>query len=262
VRFKDVTRESGLGALEGPGLGVLCADFNGDGWPDIFVANDGQANRLWINKPGKGDPGTSTFRVFENEAIKRGVAYNRVGQSEAGMGVAVGDVDGDGRFDLFVTHLTDETHTLWLQESRGFFTDRTAVSGLTRPRWRGTGFGTALEDFDHDGALDIAVVNGRIARASAMINAALGPHWGLYAERNQLFANDGKGNFRDVSRNNPAFCGTPNVARGLVIGDLDGDGALDLLVTTAGGRARLYRNVTSSPQSGTARRHWLIVRAV
>src|SRR5262249_39605002 len=143
VRFKDVTRASGLGALEGPGLGVLCADFNGDGWPDIFVANDGQANRLWISKPGKGGPGTSTFRVFENEAIKRGVAYNRVGQSEAGMGVAVGDVDGDGRFDLFVTHLTEETHTLWLQESRGFFTDRTATSGLTRPRWRGTGFGTA-----------------------------------------------------------------------------------------------------------------------
>lgn len=263
VRFKDVTLEGGLGKLAGPGLGVLCADFNGDGWPDILIANDGQPNRLWINQKGK---------AFKDEAILRGIAYNRLGQAEAGMGVALADVDGDGRFDLFVTHLTEETHTLWLQESLGAFTDRTAAVGLKGPHWRGTGFGTVLEDFDHDGWPDIAVVNGRIARASAMMNADLGPHWGLYAERNQLFANDpgprrgtrasgatrsrGYPGFRDVSRDNRDFCGVPNVARGLCCGDLDGDGGLDLLVTTAGGRARLYRNVV--PQRG----HWLIVRAI
>src|SRR5262249_26462987 len=140
VRFVDVTVKSGLGGLPGPGLGVVCADFNGDGWPDIFVANDAQANRLWINQKD----GT-----FAEEAVLRGVAYNRMGHAEAGMGVALGDVDGDGLLDLFVTHLTEETHTLWRQGPRGLFQDRTAFAGLAAPRRRGTGFGTAMADFDH-----------------------------------------------------------------------------------------------------------------
>src|SRR5262249_35129708 len=101
-----------------------------------------------------------------------------------------------------------------------------------------------------------ALVNGRVSRAAAVTHAALGPHWGWYAERNQVFAGDGKGRFRDISTSNPALCGTPNVARGLAWGDVDGDGAIDLLVTTAGGKARLYRNV--APNRG----HWLLVRAI
>jgi hypothetical protein len=171
------------------------------------------------------------------------------------MGVALGDVDGDGLYDLFVTHLTDETHTLWKQGPRGAFKDRTGALGLAHSRWRGTGFGAVLADFDHDGTLDLAFVNGRVARGPTL-NAALGAHWGLYAERNQLFVNEGGGHFRDVSLQNGAFCGTANVARGLAWGDVDGDGALDLLVTTVAGPARLYRNV--APKRG----HWLLVRAV
>ncbi|HZT80288.1 MAG TPA: CRTAC1 family protein, partial [Gemmataceae bacterium] len=249
ARFEDVTLKAGLGK-PGPGLGVTCADFNGDGWPDIFVANDADANRLWVNQKD------GTFR---DEAVGRGVAYNGMGQPQANMGVAVGDVAGTGRLDLFVTHLTEETHTLWRQqpgEPRGLFRDATAASGLAAPRWRGTGFGTALADFNHDGWLDIAVANGRVRRGPPVAADALGPFWCRYGERNQLFAGAGDGRFRDLSEDNAPLCGTPNVARGLAVGDVDGDGALDLLVTTAAGPARLFRNV--APDRG----HWLLVRAL
>jgi hypothetical protein len=249
VRFQDVTAKAGLSRLPGPGLGVVCADFDGDGWPDIFVANDSKANHLWINQRD----GT-----FVEEAVPRGLAYNAMGHAEANMGIALGDVSGSGRFDLFVTHLTEETHTLWGQRPqgpRGYFRDRTVEAGLGSPRWRATGFGTVLADFDHDGALDIAVVNGRVSRGNAGNVPGFDAFWGPYAERNQLFANDGKGRFRDISPHNRPFCGTLNVARGLACGDIDGDGALDLLVSTVGGPARVYRNV--APNRG----HWLLVRA-
>jgi hypothetical protein len=227
-------------------LGVCCADFNGDGWPDIFVANDGAPNHLWINQKN----GT-----FKEEAVQRGIASNKLGQAQANMGVALGDVDGDGLFDVFVTHLTEETNTLWFGGPRGLFRDRTAEAGLARPAWRGTGWGAVLADFDHDGALDLAVVNGRVYRGKSVAQETLDPHWSRYAERNQLFAGDGKGAFRDVSRTN-SFCDTPGVYRGLAAGDINGDGALDLLVTAVGGRARLLRNVV--PNRG----HWLLVRAI
>ncbi len=246
VRFRDVTVASGLGELSGPGLGVICADFDGDRWPDIFIANDGKPNFLWINRRD----GT-----FAEEALYRGVALNAMGQAQADMGIAIGDVDGDALFDLYVTHLTDELHVLWKQGPRGQFTDRTAVSGLARPSWRSTGFGTVMGDFDHDGALDLAQVNGRVKFLAGPSPPGT-PFWNAYAERNQLFANDGNGVFRDVSRANDALCGTPAVGRALAVGDVDGDGALDLLVTVVEGRARLYRNVAPS------RGHWLMVRAV
>jgi hypothetical protein len=247
VKFEDVTVPSGLGRLPGPGLGVVCADLDGDGWPDIFVANDGQPNCLWINQKD----GT-----FKEEAVPRGLAFNKLAQAQAGMGVAVADVDGDGLPDVFVTHLSEETHTLWRQGPPGLFRDRTAESGLASPGWRGTGWGVVLADFDHDGALDLALVNGRVSRARPADEPRLGPHWSRYADRNQLFAGDGKGRFRDVSTANATLCGSPGVYRGLAVGDLNGDGALDLLVTAIGGRARLYRNV--APNRG----HWLLVRAV
>lgn len=251
IRFEDVTLKSGLGKVPGPGLGVVCADFNGDGWPDIFVANDSQPNRLWINQ----HDGT-----FVDEAVLRGVALNALGRPQANMGIALGDVMGDGLADLYVTHLTEETNVLWKQKPRGLFRDQTAAAGLASPNWRGTGFGTVLADFDHDGALDLAVVNGRVSRIRLSgpkdDASGLDPFWRPYAERNQLFANDAKGHFHDVSENNAPFCGTAGVARGLAYGDVDGDGALDLLVTTVAGPARLYRNV--APKKG----HWLIVRVI
>jgi hypothetical protein len=246
VRFEDVSLASGIGKAPGPGLGVYCADFDGDGWPDVFVANDSRPNRLWINR----HDGT-----FKEEAVSRNVAFTNMGQAYAGMGVAAGDVDNDGLLDLYVTHLTSETNTLWKQGPRGLFQDRTMEWGLVGTRWRGTGFGTLMADFDHDGWLDVAVVNGRVQHGGTATQTGLRPYWEPYAERNQLFANTGK-KFRDLSVNNPALCGAPNVARGLACGDIDGDGAPDLLFTTISGRARLLRNV--APNRG----HWLKVRAL
>jgi hypothetical protein len=247
--FKDVTLESGLGSLRGPGLGVVCADFDGDGWPDIFVANDKKANHLWMNRRD------GTFR---EEGVSRGVAYDVLAQAQANMGIALGDLDGDGLFDLYVTHLNEETNTLWKQgPNRGYFQDRTASHGLAATHWRGTGFGTVFGDFDHDGALDLAVANGAVfhhrTRGSS---SGSEPFWSRYAERNQLLVNEGTGHVRDISMENRAFCGTPGVYRALAVGDVNNDGALDLLVTQIAGRARLFRNI--APKRG----HWLMVSAL
>jgi hypothetical protein len=248
VRFADVTSSSGLGALPGTGLGVVCADFNGDGWPDIFVANDAMVNRLWINR----HDGT-----FKDEALARGVALDGSGKEVGNMGVAIGDVAGEGVLDLFVTHIDSETHTLWKQGPRGYFQDKTLKAGLATRHWRGYGWGVVFADFDNDGALDVALTNGYVIRPlNPPFHSEDLPHWSDYLDRNQVFANNGKGVFRDISLQNAPFCKRPRNGRGLVCGDLNNDGGLDLIVTNIGSAARVYRNVAAD------RGHWLSVRAV
>ncbi|MCA9215203.1 MAG: CRTAC1 family protein [Planctomycetales bacterium] len=247
-RFKDVTATSGFGSKTGSGLGVLCADFNGDHWPDVFVANDGNPNTLWINQ-GDG--------TFQEKATRYGVAYNSVGEAEADMGVAFGDVNGDQRMDLFVTHRAVETHTLWASHGSEIFVDQTASSGITNSQWRGTGFGAAFGDFDNDGDLDLTFVNGRVLRAASHADDSESPvlFWDDYAQQDQLFVNDA-GKFVDVSNDCGAISGDCKVSRGLACGDLNNDGRLDLVVTTIEGRAKILfgRNESES--------NWLSVRVM
>lgn len=245
-RFADVSITSGVGRVPGPGLGLLWADFDGDGWPDLFVANDAAPNRLWVNQKN----GT-----FADEALGRGVAFDVAGNPQGNMGVAWGDYDGDGRFDLFVAHLTEETHTLWQQDLRGRFRDVTGRAKLAAPRWRGTGFGTAMTDFDNDGHPDLVVANGRVNRSPSRAGTSRFD-WSDYAERNQLFRNNGDGTFTDASPDNGVLCGQPGVWRGLAYADFDNDGGVDLLVTRVAGPAKLFRNVV--PDRG----NWVGVRAI
>jgi hypothetical protein len=147
---------------------VIAADFDGDGWPDLFIANDGKPNHLWINKRD----GT-----FAEEALSRGVAFTQMGSAFAGMGIAVGDLENTGLLDLYVTHLTAETNTLWKQGPRGRFTDQTARWGGAGTTWRATGFGTLMADFDLDGFVDLAVVNGRVSKGHRQPASGLAPFW-------------------------------------------------------------------------------------
>ena len=261
VVFTDVTTQAGLGETKGAGFTAVCADFNRDGWPDIYVANDLYPNRLWIN----GTDGT-----FTDQGHLRGVAVNGVGTEESSMGIAIGDADGNGTLDLLATHVTGETSTLYANEGEGFFTDVTQESKLAELTLPHTGWGAALLDLDHDGDLDLALVNGLVTPCEWMIptdrpqslkirqdeipNAKA--FWEEYADRNLLLVNNGNGKFDDGSEQGGDFTSRPGSARALIFGDIDEDGDLDLLVTYCGGGARLFRN--DVPKRG----HWLKVRAL
>ena len=247
--FEDVTTSSGLARVPGPGLGVACFDVDGDGWTDIFFADDAKPNRLLINQQNG---------QFQEEGLKRGIALDAMGQTRANMGVGVGDVDNDGLMDLFVTHLATERHTLWKQGPRGMFSDRTASFGLNASSWRGTGFGALMADFNNDGQTDIAFVNGDIrARMNATLETdhPLGPFWQTYAQRNQLFMHEGATTFKDISDQNPAFCGDENVGRGLVSGDINNDGVVDMILSGIAAPVKVLRG---NPETSG---HWLIVQA-
>jgi hypothetical protein len=245
-KFRPVAATAGIHAAIGAGLGVVAQDLDADTRVDVYVANDGYANQLWKNK-GDGK--------FHDTALLLGVAYNMNGEAEAGMGVVAADFDGDLDLDLFVTHLAEESNTVYRFAGKQGFDDATGASGLGSRSLPHTGFGVAPLDIELDGDLDLVVVNGRVTRGKPHPRAVPPAEWARFAEPNQVFFNDGAGRFREAA-DGAGFARTVEVSRGLAIGDVDNDGDLDLLVSNTHGPARLYRN--DAPRRGS----WLTVRAI
>lgn len=245
--FSNVSAAAGIAGFSLKGLGVIAADLNGDAYPELYVANDGEPNLLWINQ----QDGT-----FQNQALAMGSAVNGIGVAEASMGIALGDIDNDEDLDLFMTHLRNESNTLYRNTATYGFQDDTFPTGLAAPSMSYTGFGTGFFDYDHDGDLDLAVVNGRVARGPLLTDRKPPLYWDYYAEPNLLFENDEMKRFRDVSHLGGSFCSAIETSRGLAFGDVDNDGDLDILVINDGGPARLFRNDMEN------KGHWLTIRAI
>lgn len=225
--FEDVTDKAGLFDTSSKSLGLAMLDYDNDGWPDIFVANDTQPNKLYRNN----HDGT-----FSESAVKAGLAFSEDGRARAGMGADAADLENSGFASIVVTNFDNEMLGLYRGARGGSFVDQAARSSLGQATRRSLGFGCFFFDADLDGALDLLVVNGHIDETISRARQDVS-----YAQRPHLFHND-NGNFRDIASDLGADFARPKVSRGAAFGDFDLDGDLDILVTTNGGPAYLYRN--------------------
>ncbi len=226
-RFQDETAAAGFTTAYAPGLGVLFADFDFDGAPDVYVANDGAPNFLFRNM-GDG--------TFLDDSLLSGTAFSGTGAPEGGMGVALGDVDENGLFDILVTNFELETNALYTTEGEALYSDRRFRHGIAEPSLPYVGFGVDFGDLDNDGDLDLLVANGHVLDNPQELQGL-----GAFEQPNQVYANLGSGRFRAVPE---AGLDVTRASRGLVTADLDGDGDLDFAVNNSNDRAEVYENLT------------------
>jgi hypothetical protein len=234
-RFVDVTAQSGIVDREGRGLGVVAADLDGDRRVDLYVANDTTANYFFRNRGGW---------QFEEVGLPAGVACSAGGGYQAGMGIACGDLDGDGLPDLAVTNFYGESTTFYRNLGSGLFADDTAAVGLAAPSRFLLGFGTAFIDVDNDGRLDLATANGHVNDYRPAT---------AYAMPAQLFRGGAEGRLVDATGTAGAAWSVPRVGRGLAAGDVDNDGRLDLLIVSQGAPLAYLHNRTEGG-------HWVTLR--
>ncbi len=240
--FTDVSAETGISKVEGRGMGVAFADYDNDGWPDVFVANDNSPNLLFHNIDGK---------RFEEVGLQAGVAYNEEGNVLAGMGVDFRDVNNDGLPDLWHTAIENETFPLYLNNGKAAFVNagqQSRLANLTRPM---SGWSNGIVDLDNDGWNDLVV-----ARSNVLDNIEQVSQHFRYAEPNSVFRNLGNGQFADVSATAGADFTRLAPHRGLAYGDFDNDGRVDLVVTALGAPVSVLRNVTETHN------HWILLKLV
>ena len=237
--FAEIGAEIGLMPNVARELGAVFTDYDDDGDPDLYVAGDGTPNLLYRNQDGR----------FTELGLVAGVAYNKEGRSEAGMGVAVGDYDQSGTFDFLVTNFYLETNTLYHNEGDGFFLDKTTALKLGKPSLDQLAWGAAFFDWDLDGDEDLFVANGHMDDNVELFEQT------TYAQQNQLFRNDGE-RFTDISTTAGSGMQRVESSRGAAVGGWDNDGDLDIAVAHINARASVLRN------DGNDGRNWLAIRTV
>ena len=206
-------------------MGVAAADLDDDGDIDLYVANDGGGNKVFLND-GRG--------FFEDQTLMSGAGYSEAGLGEAGMGTDIGDFDGDGRLDIFVTNFARETNALYHNEGDGYFLHTTVSAGLARTSFVPLGWGTRLFDADLDGLLDLFVANGHVYDVCDLINPQ-----DTFPQKNQLFRNTGGGKFVEITDEAGPGMALMAVSRGAAFGDVDNDGDIDIDVANLGGPGNL-----------------------